>query len=495
MHRSRRFLASLGLAVLAGVLALGMQADSSEAGGLLLAGTAGQREVPDTLRIELSASGDVKLGDHLLTARDVTTDAPSSGTPSLVDLLRDALAAAGGGVVEVRGESAAPGGSLHSAVRCAFAAEAKGVLLSVAEQPGAKISLASNDAPVPDVGIDGAPVRPLAAAVTVAGVWLGRSPSGGIIVPNKGASPDLHLFRELLARDRRNLPKAPTFVLSPVDGQTFGKLFGILALARDAGYGAIMLGSAPAQVAGPASAYADAKAPIVIPARVSVDESGAFTLEFDDRPDRPVLGPDRIASFQQACSYGQCDTVVCLTDGKRYFVARTPDPMPGAVPDLPWLFGKQVRKADLSSIVAERAPETYGTWDLMPAGNFGSHMPIAQELAVARSRAPTAGADSALILGNLEKAQVDAGVRKKLGAIQACYQNALVSNVFLKGRLVLQFVVGPDGRVSSASVQETSLKSADVEQCVLQAVRECSFDKPRLGGAVLVSYPFNFAPG
>ena len=100
-----------------------------------------------------------------------------------------------------------------------------------------------------------------------------------------------------------------------------------------------------------------------------------------------------------------------------------------------------------------------------------------------------------ILLGNLDRSEVDKVIKRHLSAIRHCYQKELPRNPDLGGKVVIKFVIGTDGNVSSASTKASSLANPTVEACINQRFMTFDFPKPRGNGIVLVSYPFFFAPG
>jgi TonB family protein len=84
-------------------------------------------------------------------------------------------------------------------------------------------------------------------------------------------------------------------------------------------------------------------------------------------------------------------------------------------------------------------------------------------------------------------------VRGRLSEAQRCYETALVRSPDLAGKLTVHFVIGTEGRVSSAAVESSDLGEAGMERCILEVFRAMSFPKPR-GSVVSVRYPLTFAP-
>lgn len=95
------------------------------------------------------------------------------------------------------------------------------------------------------------------------------------------------------------------------------------------------------------------------------------------------------------------------------------------------------------------------------------------------------------IMGNISKAEIDRIIKNHLGQIQRCYSQELVRNPGLRGKIVINFVIGLQGAVTSSRIQQTSMKNANVESCIQSVVRRMPFPKPG-GGVVEVIYPFTF---
>jgi TonB family protein len=96
------------------------------------------------------------------------------------------------------------------------------------------------------------------------------------------------------------------------------------------------------------------------------------------------------------------------------------------------------------------------------------------------------------INGGLTREQVEAVVRRNSGQLLFCYEKALQSQRDLRGRVTTQWVVGPNGGVTTAKVASTSLNNKQVENCVIASIKGWKFPKPVGGVHVDVSYPFDF---
>jgi hypothetical protein len=83
--------------------------------------------------------------------------------------------------------------------------------------------------------------------------------------------------------------------------------------------------------------------------------------------------------------------------------------------------------------------------------------------------------------GHLEPVQIEKGVAPHQSALARCYKSQAKKSKYLAGKLVLKFVVGPDGAVKQALLVENDLGSWAVERCLLEIARAMSFAEPKGG--------------
>lgn len=95
--------------------------------------------------------------------------------------------------------------------------------------------------------------------------------------------------------------------------------------------------------------------------------------------------------------------------------------------------------------------------------------------------------------GTLDKDAIRQAMLAHKGHVKACYDAQLKGNPSLKGRLMVRFVIGTDGRVQKSEVSSSTLSAPAVEGCVAKAVGAIVFPKPT-GGSVVVNYPLVFSP-
>ncbi|HLT37358.1 MAG TPA: DUF2330 domain-containing protein [Enhygromyxa sp.] len=98
------------------------------------------------------------------------------------------------------------------------------------------------------------------------------------------------------------------------------------------------------------------------------------------------------------------------------------------------------------------------------------------------------------VVGMEDKDVIRRIVRAHLDEVRSCYDAGLVANASLAGRMVVEFTIGGEGKVSSATVGESTLADPSVEQCVAKAVERWTYPKPRGGDVVEVQFPFELSP-
>jgi TonB family protein len=107
---------------------------------------------------------------------------------------------------------------------------------------------------------------------------------------------------------------------------------------------------------------------------------------------------------------------------------------------------------------------------------------------------PQVRAGATTVSGRLPPEVIQRIVRQNFGRFRLCYERGLSNNPSLEGQVVVRFVIGTDGAVSSVTKQSSTLADEAVAACVVAAFRSLSFPQPE-GGVVSVSYPIAFKPG
>lgn len=98
--------------------------------------------------------------------------------------------------------------------------------------------------------------------------------------------------------------------------------------------------------------------------------------------------------------------------------------------------------------------------------------------------------EEALVEGGLDRDQIAAVINRNKGQIIYCYEQGLQAKPELRGRVSVQFVIGGTGRITTASVAQSSLGSRMVETCIVAKMRNWQFPRPVGNVNVDVLYPF-----
>ena len=92
--------------------------------------------------------------------------------------------------------------------------------------------------------------------------------------------------------------------------------------------------------------------------------------------------------------------------------------------------------------------------------------------------------------GGLDRNEIAAVINRHLSEVRYCYEQGLQQKPKLAGRLSMNFMIGPNGMVSTAKVMNSSLGHVAVETCIRNHLKTWNFPKPEGGVTVKVSYPF-----
>jgi hypothetical protein len=85
-------------------------------------------------------------------------------------------------------------------------------------------------------------------------------------------------------------------------------------------------------------------------------------------------------------------------------------------------------------------------------------------------------------------------VRSHRPEIERCRADAVAAGRVPVGKLVLKWQIGADGRVASAETASDDTNDRTLASCVLARLRTWQFPRPKGGGAVFITCPFQFRP-
>jgi TonB family protein len=94
---------------------------------------------------------------------------------------------------------------------------------------------------------------------------------------------------------------------------------------------------------------------------------------------------------------------------------------------------------------------------------------------------------------NRTSGAISSRVSQYRSGIRYAYNRELLKNPSLSGRIVVAFVILPDGSVESPEIRQSSVNWPPLDEAVLQRLRNWKFPKSR-GTAVRVVFPFVFHP-
>lgn len=100
--------------------------------------------------------------------------------------------------------------------------------------------------------------------------------------------------------------------------------------------------------------------------------------------------------------------------------------------------------------------------------------------------------DETLIEGGLDRDVIAEYIKRNLGQIRYCYERQLSSDKNLYGKVMVRFTIGASGAVGDPKIDNSTMKSAMVEGCILRRIANWKFPEPKGGTMVKVSYPFLF---
>jgi hypothetical protein len=97
----------------------------------------------------------------------------------------------------------------------------------------------------------------------------------------------------------------------------------------------------------------------------------------------------------------------------------------------------------------------------------------------------------------IDKGLIRTVVRAHLGEVRSCYEQGLVVEPQLAGRVSVRFTIDARGMVSEATVASSSLPAAaePVAACIVAALKGWRFPVPPASADAVVIYPFVLAPG
>lgn len=150
------------------------------------------------------------------------------------------------------------------------------------------------------------------------------------------------------------------------------------------------------------------------------------------------------------------------------------------------LYGKGITSAPLGSGANIAGGGGYGT-----KGKGGGQAGYGSlSLVGAAGGAPVPLGAEAEVAAGLDRSAIDEVIRRNLGQVRFCYEQALQGTPSLSGRVAMGFTIGGNGLVKSAQVESSSMANKGVEDCITMRLKTWKFPVPQGGVDVKVTYPF-----
>ncbi|MCA9538768.1 MAG: energy transducer TonB [Myxococcales bacterium] len=131
----------------------------------------------------------------------------------------------------------------------------------------------------------------------------------------------------------------------------------------------------------------------------------------------------------------------------------------------------------------------YTTHRPRPGSKFGPTTDVPERT----TRAPKMPIQKpAEVIGGMDKEEIARAIRQHRNEFRYCYEKQLQSDRDLAGKVMVKFVIGPDGAVQVAQVLESTLGAPAVDECLRTRLTRVQFPPVQGGGYVVVRYPFLF---
>lgn len=154
----------------------------------------------------------------------------------------------------------------------------------------------------------------------------------------------------------------------------------------------------------------------------------------------------------------------------------------------------EIGQVETAEDLGRPAPDSLGSESVeVPATESE---PSSEPVVTATSDAPAPAPRPTTILaparsGRLRLSDVHEVIRAQRPDITTCYEEGLSRDSSLSGEAKVRFLIGPQGRIDDAEVYESTLGDETVEACMIGAMRDWRFPRPRpRGTSVLLTYPF-----
>ncbi|MFZ9595737.1 MAG: AgmX/PglI C-terminal domain-containing protein [Bdellovibrionia bacterium] len=100
--------------------------------------------------------------------------------------------------------------------------------------------------------------------------------------------------------------------------------------------------------------------------------------------------------------------------------------------------------------------------------------------------------DETVVMGSVDRDAIDAAIQAHRDEFRLCYEREInAEHPTLSGRVIVKMELGASGRITHAGIEKSSIQNINCERCIIQVLKRIDFPKPRGGGVVNFTYPFN----
>ena len=96
------------------------------------------------------------------------------------------------------------------------------------------------------------------------------------------------------------------------------------------------------------------------------------------------------------------------------------------------------------------------------------------------------------VVGGLSRDEIERVVKRHYNEVKHCYEQGLIGDAGLYGKVELLLQINPEGLVLDSSIQQTTLGNQAVESCIAGHARRWVFPPAKGGGSTQVTYPYVF---
>lgn len=119
---------------------------------------------------------------------------------------------------------------------------------------------------------------------------------------------------------------------------------------------------------------------------------------------------------------------------------------------------------------------------------------LGDKLATARTPSIALARKEVEVRGALDPAVIRQIIEERLPEIRYCYENALLKNTDLAGKISAAWTIQPNGTVANIISSSEEIRQGILHPCIREQINHWKFPIPKGGGVVHVKYPFLFNP-